>query len=462
MERITLTINKRKVEAEPGITVLEAARQANIYIPTLCYHRDLGPEGHCRVCLVEIAGQRTLQPACAFPAAEGMEVNTHSPKVREARRLMLELLLSNHPNECLTCVRSRNCELQRLAKEMGIEETRLEGERKREEVDESSFVIRDNEKCVLCRRCVRVCQGLQSVGALAASQQGWETVIGPAFARKMSEIVCVNCGQCVSYCPTGALRERDATRAAWAALEDPSKFVVVQTAPAVRVAVGEEMGLPRGSLVAGQMVAALRELGFARVFDTDFTADLTIVEAALRTTYEVITGKALGNIDFEMVRGLEGIRTATIPVGDLGLRVAVAHGLSNARKLLDLIRERKANFHFVEVMACPGGCLGGGGQPIPVDNQVRKARASSIYQADQAMPIRKSHENPIVTRIYAEFLGKPLGHRSHQLLHTHYTPRGAGPTRPSESTSGAEKVMAGRMEGPPAKWDGPTGRTTGE
>ena len=577
METISLTINKRKVEAVPGMTVLEAAREAGIYIPTLCYHRDLAPEGHCRVCLVEIAGQRTLQPACMFPAAEGMEVNTHSPKVREVRRLMLELLLSNHPNECLSCVRSRNCELQKLAKEMGIEENRLEGERKVCEVDESSFVVRDNEKCVLCRRCLRVCQGVQGVGALGAGERGWDTVIGPAFESRMADIVCVNCGQCINYCPTGALRERSFRGAVWAALEDPAKFVVVQTAPAVRVGLGEEMGLPSGALVTGRMVAALRELGFDRVFDTDFTADLTIMEegneliqrvtqggalpmitsccpgwikfaehfypdlldhistckspqqmfgaiakthyaqkagvdpanmvvvsvmpctakkfecqrpemndsgyqdvdyvlttrelaqmlreagvdlaqlpeedyddplgtstgaavifgatggvmeAALRTAYEVITGQPLGSVNFEAVRGLQGIKAATIPVGDLEVKVAVAHGLSNARKLLDLIRQGKADYHFIEIMACPGGCLGGGGQPIPVDNEIREARATSIYQADESMAIRKSHENPMIKRLYEEFLGRPLGHKSHELLHTHYTPRPASGIAP--------------------------------
>jgi NADH-quinone oxidoreductase subunit G/NADP-reducing hydrogenase subunit HndD len=591
VEKITLTINNKRVEAEPGMTVLEVARQANIYIPTLCYHRDLMPEGHCRVCLVDIKGQRTLQPACAFPVAAGMEVNTHSHAVRDARRLVVELLLSNHPNECLTCTRSRSCELQGLAKEMGIRETRFEGDRTIDEVDDSSFIVRDNEKCVLCRRCVRVCQGVQSVGALSAGERGWETVIGPAFGRDMSDVVCVNCGQCINYCPTGALRERDSLQGVWAALRDPSTFVVVQTAPATRVALGEEVGMPHGSLVTGKMVAGLRELGFDRVFDTDFTADLTIIEegnelikrvkeggelplitsccpgwikfaehfypdlldnlstckspqqmfgavaktyyaekadvdpanmvvvsimpctakkfecerpemnssgykdvdfvlttrelgqmlreagidfsqlseeqyddplgtstgaavifgatggvmeAALRTAYEVITRETLGNLDFESVRGLDGVKEATVPVGALQVKVAVAHGLANARKLLDLIRQGKGDYHFIEVMACPGGCLAGGGQPIPVNNEIRSMRMAAIYRADKELPIRKSHENPTITVIYEEFLKEPLGHKSHELLHTYYTPRPAAAVRIPVGT-GDEPITARAM-----------------
>jgi NADH-quinone oxidoreductase subunit G/NADP-reducing hydrogenase subunit HndD len=599
VEKITLTINNRQVEAEPGMTVLEAARQAGVHIPTLCYHRDLAPEGHCRVCLVEIEGQRTLQPACNFPAANGMEVSTHSHAVRDARRLVVELLLSNHPNECLTCVRSRNCELQALAKEMGIRETRFEGDRTVSEVDESSFITRDNEKCVLCRRCVRVCQGVQSVAALSAGERGWETVVGPAFGREMADVICVNCGQCINYCPTGALRERDSIQGVWTALRDPDKFVVVQTAPAVRVGLGEDMGMAHGALVTGKMVAALRELGFDRIFDTDFTADLTIMEegnelikrvseggelpiitsccpgwikfaehfypdlldnlstckspqqmfgaiaktyyaekagvdpakmvvvsimpctakkfecerpemnssgykdvdfvlttrelaqmlressvdlsqlpeedyddplgqstgaavifgatggvmeAALRTAYEVITGQTLDNVDFEAVRGLEGIKEATIPVGDLQVKVAVTHTLGKARQLLDQIRAGKSPYHFIEVMACPGGCLAGGGQPIPVNNEIRMARAKSIYQADAEMPIRKSHESPVIKVIYEEFLKEPLGHKSHELLHTHYTPRPAeAPQKLQEAEGGNGKSATGAAKPAAAK-----------
>jgi len=582
--KIALSINGEKFEAESGMTVLEAARQADVHIPTLCYHRDLRPEGHCRVCLVEIEGQRSLQPACAFPAADGMVVKTNSKKVREARRMVVELLVSNHPLECLQCVRNQNCELQQLAKEVGIEEVRFPGDRTVAEVDDSSYVIRDAEKCVLCRRCTRVCQHVQGIGAIGASNRGWESRIGPAFDRSIAELECVFCGQCINYCPVGALREQDATKAVWAALEDPGEVVVVQTAPAVRVAIGEEMGMAPGGLVTGQMVSALRKLGFDRVFDTNFTADLTIMEeghelierlteggvlpmitsccpgwikfaeqfypdllphissckspqqmfgavaktvyaeregidpakmvvvsvmpcvakkfeaqrpemrasgyqdvdyvlttrelgqmlreagvdltklpesdydrplgastgaavifgatggvmeAALRTAYEVVTGKTLEEVEFEDVRGLDGIKAATIPVGGLELKVAVAHELGNVRKIMDQIRAGKADFHFIEVMTCPGGCLGGGGQPIPVCDAVRMERTSAIYRSDVGNPLRKSHENPDIKLLYEEHLGKPLGRKSHELLHTHYAPRAARQVRRAEQRAAA-------------------------
>lgn len=574
METVKLTINDMPVEAEKGATILAAARAANIYIPTLCYHPDLPPEGICRVCLVEVEGQRLLQPACTFPVAEGMVVRTHSRAVRESRKMVVELLLSNHPTDCLTCARNTNCELQRLAKELGIRETRFVGEKKTYPKDESSpAIIRNPDKCVLCRRCVRVCQEVQSVGALAVSNRGWDTFVGPAFEQPLADVMCVYCGQCINRCPTGALKGNDPSEQVWAALNDPDRFVVVQTAPAVRASIGEEFDMPPGSLVTGEMVTALRMLGFDRVFDTDFTADLTIIEegheliervtkggtlpmitscspgwikfietfypdllphlstckspqqmfgaiaktyyaekagidpakmvvvsimpcvakkfeagrpemrdsgfqdvdyvlttrelgrmlkeagidlpnlphgqyddplgestgaavifgatggvmeAALRTAYEVITGQTLEKVDLTMVRGMEGVREATIPVGDLMVKVAVAHGLGNARKLLDLIREGKADYHFIEVMACPGGCLGGGGQPIPTDLDIRMRRADAIYYADANLPIRKSHENPFIKKIYEEFLEKPLGEKSHHLLHTHYTDRSQG------------------------------------
>ncbi len=579
MSKITLTINGEKYEAESGQTVLEVAQQAEVHIPTLCYHRDLMPEGHCRVCLVEIEGQRSLQPACSFPAADGMNVKTNSPKVREARRTVVELLVSNHPLECLKCVRNQNCELQQLAKEVGIEEVRFPGEQTVAAVDDSSYVIRDAEKCVLCRRCSRVCQQVQGIGAIGPSNRGWESRIGPAFERSIAELECVFCGQCINYCPVGALREQDATEAVWAALEDPEKFVVVQTAPAVRVAIGEEAGLPAGGLVTGQMVSALRKLGFDRVFDTNFTADLTIMEeghelikrlteggvlpivtsccpgwikfaeqffpdllphlstckspqqmfgalaktvfaeregldpskmvvvsvmpcvakkfecqrpemnssgyqdvdyvlttrelgqmlreagvdlsklpesdydsplgastgaavifgatggvmeAALRTAYEVVTGQTLPKVEFNAVRGLEGIKAATIPVGEVQLQVGVAHGLANARKIMEQVRAGNSGFHFIEIMTCPGGCLGGGGQPIPVCDEVRVQRAAAIYRSDEANVLRKSHENPDVQMLYREFLGKPLGHKSHELLHTHYGKRAARQIRRAE------------------------------
>ncbi len=552
------------------MTVLEAARQAGIRIPTLCYHRDLAPEGHCRVCLIEVEGQRALQPACVFPASDKMVVKTNSRRVREARRFSVELILSNHPTDCLNCVRNQKCELQTLAREMGIRETRFEGERTHCPEDDSSYIIRDNDKCVLCRRCVRVCHGVQGVGVLGVSERGWDSVVGPAFGQQLCDTNCVNCGQCINYCPVGALREQDATKAVWEALDDPKKVVLVQTAPSVRVALGEEIGLDPGALITGKMVAGLKQLGFDRVFDTDLAADLTIMEegnelvqrvksgerlpvitsccpgwvkfaehnypdlldnlstakspqqmfgavaktywakqarvdpasivmvsvmpctakkfecarpgmnasgyqdvdyvlttrelaqmlreagvdinslpeeqfddplglstgaglifgatggvmeAALRTAYEVITGRPLGTIDLEMVRGLDGIKSATIPVDGISLRVAVVHGLANARKLLDDVRLGKSQYDFIEVMACPGGCLAGGGQPFPICNETRKARAAAIYRGDREMPIRKSHENPAVQALYAGFLGEPLSEKAHHLLHTHYAPR---------------------------------------
>lgn len=570
MSKITVTINGERCQAELGQTVLEVARQAQIHIPTLCYHPDLKPEGHCRVCLVEIEGQRNLQPSCCFPVSDGMVVWTNSPRVRAARRTVVELLISNHPLECLQCVRNQNCELQALAREVGIEEVRFTGERTAAEPDDSSYVIRDPEKCVLCRRCVRVCQQVQGVGAIGPHNRGWETAIGPAFDRSIAELECVFCGQCINYCPVGALREQSAKEAVWAALADPDKFVVVQTAPAVRVGIGEEANLAAGSLLTGQMVTALRRLGFDRVFDTNFAADLTIMEeghelvkrlteggvlpmftsccpgwikfaeqyypdllphlstckspqqmfgavaktvyarqagigpakmvvvsvmpcvakkfeaqrpemrasgyqdvdyvlttrelgqmlreagldlaslpesdydhplgastgaavlfgatggvmeAALRTAYEVVTGKTLPQLEFTEVRGMEGVRAATVPIGDLQLRVAVAHGLANARKVVEQVRGGNSGFHFIEIMTCPGGCLGGGGQPVPVSDEVRCQRASAIYRADEQSALRKSHENPDVQALYRDHLGQPLGELSHELLHTHYGPR---------------------------------------
>ena len=570
-KNITLTINDRKVTAPAGSTVLDAARKAKVEIPTLCYHPDLRPEGLCRICLVKIEGQPALQPSCTFPAADGMVVNTNAHEVREARRTTLQLLLSNHPDDCLACTRNRNCELQALAEQFGIRDRRYAGERNHFDKDDSSrVIIRDPEKCVLCRRCVRVCQEIQGVGAINIIERGWKSEVAPAFGMGLDQAVCVYCGQCIDHCPTGALTEHSAIEEVWQALCDPEKFVVVQTAPAVRASIGEEFGMPAGSLVTNELVTALRRLGFDRVFDTDFTADLTIMEegheliqrlttggklplitscspgwirfieffypellehvstckspqqmfgalaktyfarkagidpakmvvvsimpctakkfeaarpemrdsgyqdvdyvlttrelakmikeagidlanleqsdyddplgvstgaavifgatggvmeAALRTAYEVVTKKTLDKIDFKAVRGMQGIKRATIPVDGIELNVAVAHGLGNARKLLEQVKSGQANYHFIEIMCCPGGCLGGGGQPIETNLEIRKKRAEAIYRADRGLPIRKSHENPAVQQLYAEFLEKPLGHKSHELLHTHYTPR---------------------------------------
>jgi iron-only hydrogenase group A len=571
VETITFTINGQEVKAPKGSTILEAARDAGIYIPTLCYHPDLHPEGLCRICVVQVQGQAALQPACVYPAADGMVVNTDTHAVRESRRTTVQLLLSNHPDDCLACVRNRSCELQSLAEEMGITDRRYAGEKATFETDKSSNVIvRDPEKCVLCRRCVRVCQDIQGVGAINVLERGWKSEIGPAFDMGLAEAACVYCGQCIDRCPTGALTEHDYTEEVWKALRDPNKFVVVQTAPAVRATIGEEFGMPAGSLVTNEMVTGLRRLGFDRVFDTDFTADLTIMEegheliqrltqggklpmitscspgwirfieffypellehvstckspqqmfgaiaktyyaqkagidpasmivvsimpctakkfeanrpemnasgytdvdyalttrelakmmraagidlpnlpkgeyddplgvstgaavifgatggvmeAALRTAYEVVTGKTLDNIEFESVRGMDGIKEAKVGLDGTELSVAVAHGLGNARAVLDAVKDGSGQYHFIEIMCCPGGCLGGGGAPVPTDPEIRRKRAEAIYRADRGLPIRKSHENPAVQQLYAEFLEKPLGHKSHELLHTRYTRR---------------------------------------
>lgn len=571
MSEFNITINGQAVSASPGMTVLQAAQQAGVKIPTLCYHPDLQAQGACRVCLVEIEGERVLQPSCTFPVREGMSVQTHSPAVRKARRTVVELLLSDHPSDCTACARNRNCELQTLAEELGMREVRVRAEPPTSEVDDSSLsVVRDPGKCILCRRCLQTCDDIQGVTGLRLKGRGYDSVIGAPFDTPLGNALCVNCGQCINRCPTGALTEKSHINAVWAALEDPSIHTVVQTAPAVRIGLGEALGMPPGHIVTRQMTTALRELGFDAVFDTDFTADLTIMEegyelihrvtdggvlpqltscspgwikfiehfypdllpnlssckspqqmfgtlaktyyaeqagidpatirvvsimpctakkyeaarpemndsgfqdvdyvlttrelaqmikekgldfaglpesdyddplgestgaavifgatggvmeAALRTAYEVITGERLENIDIVAVRGMEGVKEATVKVGDLEVKAAVAHGLANAAKLLEKVARGEGGYHFIEFMACPGGCLGGGGQPIPTSMDIRKARAEAIYRADAELPIRRSHENPSIAAIYEKFLGKPLSEKSHHLLHTKYTPR---------------------------------------
>ena len=569
---INLTIDGGQAEVEEGATILDAALKINIHIPTLCYLPEVQAIGACRVCLVEIEGNRTLQAACVTPAADGIKVFTNTERVRKARRFSVEMLLSNHPFECLTCARNLNCELQKLAYDLGIREVRFTGAKSGGRIDESSPAIRrDQNKCILCRRCIAVCQEIQSVTALYARGRGFETRVEPAFDRNINDVACTNCGQCSLVCPVGAITEKECIQEVWGAINDPAKFVVIQDAPAVRAALGEEFGYPPGTLVTGKMLAAARMLGFDRVFDTNFAADLTIMEegsellkrvkeggalplitscspgwikfiehfypemlphlstcksphqmlgalaktyfakkagvdpkdivvvsvmpctakkfecsrpemtdsgfkdvdyvlttrefarmikqaginfdsladgyyddplgeytgaatifgatggvmeAALRTAYEVATGKTLTNIEFAAVRGLEGIKEATIPVEGIGdLRVAVAHGLGNARKLVERVKEGKTTYHFIEIMACPGGCVGGGGQPIPVNNEIRALRAKALYMEDEHLTYRKSHENPAIKRMYEDFLGEPLGEKSHHLLHTHYTPR---------------------------------------
>ncbi len=584
MADVTLKINNKTVTCSDDSTVLEAARKAGIHIPTLCYHSDLLPDGVCRICVVDVKGQRTLVPSCCYPVSEGMEVVTHNAKTRNARRVILELLLANHPQECLTCSRSGKCELQSLAKELGVTEIPFEGEKKDYAKDVSSLsVLRDPRKCILCGRCTRVCEDIQSVAALNASRRGWDTLIVPGMGDELSDVVCVNCGQCINRCPTGALKGNDPSAEIWDAIHDPEKHVVVQTAPAVRAAIGEEFGMPVGSRVTGKMVTALKLMGFDRVMDTDFTADLTIMEegseliqrikeggvlpqitscspgwikfieyyypellphvssckspqqmfgalaktyyaqkmgidpknivsvsimpcvakkfecerpemadsgyqdvdyvlttreaagmmkeagidlstvpdsefddplgmstgaavifgntggvmeAALRTAYEILTGETLGNVNIEAVRGIEGVRSATVDVGGLPVKAAVAHGLANARQVLDGIKDGTfKDYHFIEIMCCPGGCIGGGGQPQPTNEEIRKKRTAAIYDEDAAMTIRKSHENPAVAKLYEEFLGAPLSHKSHELLHTHYTPRSRKPGAKTEEAS---------------------------
>jgi len=575
---VTLTINGEQVTVPEGTTIMDAAKEVHIDIPHLCYLEGLKPYGACRVCVVEVEGEPRLAPSCIRVVGNGMKVKTSSVRVRRARRMALELILADHPQDCLICERNGNCELQRLCFEMGVKRVRFKGDKPNLPLDEtSSAIVRDPNKCILCGRCVRMCADVQSVNAIGFVNRGSKTTIGTNMNAGLGKVQCVNCGQCIMVCPVGAIKERSFVDEVWAALADPEKHVVVQEAPGVRVALGEDLGLPVGTLVAGKMHAALRRLGFDAVFDTNFTADLTIMEegtelvkrlttggklpmitscspgwikfaehfypdllehvstckspqqmfgplaktyyaqkagidpakivsvsvmtctakkfeaqrpemrasgyqdvdyvlttrelarmikeagiefaslpdepagdlmgsytgaatifgatggvmeAALRTGYKLVTGKELDKIDIEPIRGLDGIKTATVKVGDLDLKVAVAHGLGNARKIMDEIRAGKSPYHFIEIMACPGGCVGGGGQPIGFDMAVRKARAKALYGEDKNLPYRRSHENPSIKKIYDEFLGKPLGEKSHHLLHTHYTKRSATSNTP--------------------------------
>ena len=582
---IKLTIDNRPVEVEEGTTILKAARQAGIHIPTLCYFELEGMNfenkpGGCRVCVVEVVKdsngrpRRNLPPACATECAEGMVVSTCSQRVINARRTVVELILSDHPTDCLTCAKSGQCELQKLAQNLGIRQIPYKGEQSTYRVDMSPSIIRDVDKCIMCRRCENVCNNIQSVGALSAVNRGFQAVVAPAFEQDMVDSPCVMCGQCVQVCPVGALSEVDDTRNVMMAINNPKKTVIVQTAPAVRVAIGEEFGMEPGTIVTGQLAAALRQIGFDYVFDTDFAADLTImeegtellqhidrftkgdksvrlpiltsccpgwvnffehnfpdmldvpstakspqqmfgaiaksywaekmgirredlvvvsimpclakkyeckreefyvngnpdvdyvlstrelarlikqfnldlkemptsdfddplgestgaavifgvtggvIEAATRTAYEVFTGKKLEKIEFTELRGLEGIRDAWVDFNGTPIHIGIAHGLKNARTLLERVRKGEEQFHAIEVMACPGGCIGGAGQPYHHgDSSIIKKRFDATYEEDRNKPLRKSHENPSVIKLYKEFLGEPCGHKSHELLHTRY------------------------------------------
>ena len=578
METIKLTIDNRTAEVAPGTNLVEAAASIGIKIPTLCYLNlhELGCKndpGVCRICVVEVEGRKNLAPACKTVCTEGMVVRTHTPRVINARQTILELILSDHPNECLTCSKNGYCSLQTMAKDLGIREAKYKGETTKPMMDLSPSVVRNMEKCILCRRCETVCNQVQTVGALSVVGRGFTSVLCTAFNDPILTTNCVNCGQCVAVCPTSALSENSNIREVMQALADPGKTVVVQTAPAVRVALGQDFGL-EGRSVTGKMTTALRRLGFDYVFDTDFAADLTIMEegtellqrlnkylagdrtvkiplmtsccpgwvsfmekhfpelgenlstakspqqmfgsiaktfwakkmgipreklvvvsimpclakkyecardefkvngipdvdysistrelarlikranigfplvldspfdnpmgestgagvifgttggvmeAALRSVYEIYTGESLKNVNFEQVRGLSGVRRATINFNGFELKIGIAHGLGNARHLLEDIRNGHNEYHVIEIMACPGGCIGGGGQPLHHGNsEILYARANALYREDANKPLRKSHENPYIKTLYEEYLGKPLGEISETLLHTHY------------------------------------------
>ena len=578
-EMVNIKINGMPLSVPKDSTILEAARYAGIQIPTLCYLKEINAIGACRICVVEVKGAKSLVAACVYPVNEGMEILTHSKKVYASRKITLELILSTHKKECLSCVRSGNCELQKLCHDFKVEdEHRYEGSNPEWPKDGSAVhMVRDDNKCILCRRCVAACSKWQGIGVIGPNERGFNTHIACAFEQNLSEVACVSCGQCIVVCPTGAIYEKDQTKEVWRALHDPTKHVVVQTAPSIRATLGEAFGMPIGTNVTGKMVAALRRMGFEKVFDTDLAADMTIVEeahelveriqnggvlpmitscspgwvnycehyfpdmipnlstckspqqmfgatvktwyaqkmgwdpkdifvvgimpctakkfevrrdnedaagsgipdvdislttrelarmidragidftalpdedfdsamgestgagvifgatggvmeAALRTAAEWVGGKPLQDVEFKEVRGTEGIKEASYQIGDLTVNVAVASSLACARKLLEQVRAGMKNYHFIEIMGCPGGCVNGGGQPVQpasVRNFVdlKALRAKALYDADEAKPLRKSHENPELLKIYEEYFGEFGSHLAHRILHTTYVER---------------------------------------
>jgi iron-only hydrogenase group A len=576
VNNVTITINGNQYAVPSNLTVLEAARTVGIDIPTLCFLKDINEVGACRVCVVEVEGARALQASCVLPVREGMVVKTNNQRVRNARKTTVELILANHNRECTTCVRSKNCELQSVSEELGIRDIRYTGAKREGKYDNFSHsIIRDSSKCILCGRCVSACKNVQGIGILDFVNRGFETTVGPAFEVSMKDAPCIYCGQCMVVCPVGALTEKPAIDKVWDALEDPKKHVIVQSAPAVRAALGEEFGYPIGTNVTGKLASALRNLGFDKIFDTNWAADVTIMEegtellgrlqnggklpmitscspgwvrfiefnypdlldhlssckspqnmfgalaksyyaeknnidpkdifvvsvmpctskkteierpelsvggvrdvdvsittrelarmikearmefdkledgtfdpfmgdysgagvifgatggvmeAAIRTVADVLTGQDLENVDYTAVRGVEGIKEATVNIAGKDIKVAVAHNTKNAAIILDKIRAGEADYHFVEIMACPGGCVNGGGQPIQpasVRNviDIRAERAKALYSEDAASTVRKSHKNPEIKRLYDEYLGEPNSHKAHELLHTHYYAR---------------------------------------
>lgn len=573
-KKVKIQINGKSYSVPAGLTIMQAADQNGFHIPRLCYHPKLSIEGACRVCIVEVEGMRNYVASCAYPVSEGMKISTNTPALRQARRDIVELILDNHPEDCHTCERDSNCELQRLAYSMGIRVRHFEGEKKHYEKDRTSTsVVRNPDKCILCGRCVRICSEIQKVSALTQAYRGFKTVVMPAYNMPFRDSVCTTCGQCINVCPTAAFVEKNYSRGLFEKLNDKNIVKVAHTAPSVRAAIGEAFGLEAGNNMEGQTVAALRRLGFDYVFDNQFSADLTIMEeaaeflerlkgngklpmitscssawmknleqfhpdlienvstcrspmsmmssmiktyfadkikrdpkdilsvgvmcctakkyeasrpeltvkgmpatdmvittrecawmiksfgidfinikpepfdnllglssgagtifgatggvmeAAIRTAYELFTGETLLDIELEGLRGMTGIKEATLTMNGQEIRVAVAHGLGNAATLLDMVRKDPKKYHFIEIMGCPGGCIGGGGQPyaglnsIPLDEETLVRRAGALYGIDRKKTIRRSHDNPNIQRIYKEFLGKPLSPKAHELLHTHY------------------------------------------